>query len=252
EKNPVIGHLNIETAILEPIPTFLDYINGGVDIDIAVSIDFTGSNGDPSDINSFHYMNPERWANDYQKAIYSIGSIIEGYDSDKQFAVFGFGAAFNTSQVSHCFALNGNEAQPYVFEVDGIFEAYGQALPLLKLAGPRMFGPTIEKISKQIRAEIDNNPTAIPRYRFLLILTNGEVSDMDRTTDAIVDASDLPLSIVIVGIGSAEFSGMEKLDADVVRIRNSKGVAAKRDIVQFVQFDKFIDPEIGELLFAAE
>ena len=37
---------------------------------------------------------------------------------------------------------------------------------------------------------------------------------MDRTIGEIVDASTLPLSIVIVGIGSADFSKMEILDAD--------------------------------------
>lgn len=48
----------------------------------------------------------------------------------------------------------------------------------------------------------------------LLILTDGEITDMDDTIKAIVDASFLPMSIIIVGIGSADFTNMEILDAD--------------------------------------
>ena len=35
-----------------------------------------------------------------------------------------------------------------------------------------------------------------------------------QTMDAIVDAAELPMSIVVVGIGDADFTNMEILDAD--------------------------------------
>jgi len=38
--------------------------------------------------------------------------------------------------------------------------------------------------------------------------------DMQASIDAIVAASGLPLSIVVVGVGSADFTSMETLDAD--------------------------------------
>ena len=38
--------------------------------------------------------------------------------------------------------------------------------------------------------------------------------DMQKTIDEIVAASKLPLSIVIVGVGKADFDAMETLDAD--------------------------------------
>lgn len=56
---------------------------------------------------------------------------------------------------------------------------------------------------------------------------------------AIVSASELPLSIIIVGVGNADFSAMEELDGDVVRL-TSNGRQAKRDIVQFVPFRDFL------------
>lgn len=62
---------------------------------------------------------------------------------------------------------------------------------------------------------------------------------MGATIDAIVEASPLPMSIIIVGVGGADFSAMERLDGDDARLTSSSGVAAARDIVQFVPFREF-------------
>ena len=55
----------------------------------------------------------------------------------------------------------------------------------------------------------------------------------------IVDASYLPLSIIIIGVGNANFDAMDVLDGDGKVLRNSRGQPAARDIVQFVPFKKF-------------
>lgn len=46
-------------------------------------------------------------------------------------------------------------------------------------------------------------------YTVLLIVTDGVINDMAQTKEAIVAASDLPLSIIIVGVGEADFSNMQ-------------------------------------------
>nr|XP_053628516.1 copine-9-like [Cherax quadricarinatus] len=73
--------------------------------------------------------------------------------------------------------------------------------------------------------------------------------------EAIVNASALPLSIIIVGIGGAEFDSMDELDGDVVRL-SSHGRYAARDIVQFVPFRDFLmrngDPLTAGLRLARE
>jgi len=45
-------------------------------------------------------------------------------------------------------------------------------------------------------------------------LTDGVIHDMSETKKLIVDAADLPLSIIIVGVGEADFKQMEVLDSD--------------------------------------
>ena len=66
-------------------------------------------------------------------------------------------------------------------------------------------------------------------YTTLLILTDGAVSDVRATVQSLEACSDAPLSIIIVGIGTADFSAMQFLD-DSAR--------GKPDICQFVEFNR--------------
>lgn len=52
------------------------------------------------------------------------------------------------------------------------------------------------------------------QYFVLLMLTDGVLSDMNETKQAIIRASRLPMSIIIVGVGNANFASMRELDAD--------------------------------------
>ena len=71
------------------------------------------------------------------------------------------------------------------------------------------------------------------------MLTDGVLSDMSNTRQAIVQASRLPMSIIIVGVGNADFADMDELDGDNGVLRGPMGEPAKRDIVQFVPFRDF-------------
>ena len=48
----------------------------------------------------------------------------------------------------------------------------------------------------------------------LLILTDGVIHDMESTKTSLINSSHLPLSIIIVGVGNADFNNMEVLDGD--------------------------------------
>lgn len=68
---------------------------------------------------------------------------------------------------------------------------------------------------------------------------------MDETRHAIVQASKLPMSIIIIGVGNADFAAMEFLDGDASVLRSNTGEEAVRDIVQFVPFRDFRNVSIG-------
>jgi len=61
-------------------------------------------------------------------------------------------------------------------------------------------------------------------YHVILILTDGQIHDIQQTKDQIVELSKLPLSIIIIGLGNDDFSNMEQLDGDVYPVTNSQGL----------------------------
>lgn len=84
-------------------------------------------------------------------------------------------------------------------------------------------------------------------YHCMLIITDGEIHDMRETLDVIVEMSKYPVSIIIIGVGNEQFDGMKYLDADNNILRNGKGEAASRDIVQFVKFSDYSHKDISFL-----
>ncbi|XP_072306590.1 copine-3-like isoform X1 [Eucyclogobius newberryi] len=217
--------------------TFLDYVMGGCQLNFTIAIDFTGSNGDPRTPQSLHYIDP-RGYNEYLAAIWAVGNVVQDYDSDKMFPAFGFGAMIPPSwQVSHEFPINFDPSNPFCAGVEGVVQAYQQCLPQVKLYGPTNFSPIINHVAQFGRQAMQQKTAS--QYFVLLIITDGVITDMDQTRSAIVNASRLPMSVIIVGVGGADFSAMEFLDGDDGTLRSAAGEAAMRDIVQFVPFRQF-------------
>lgn len=218
------------------VSSFLDFIQGGCQLNFTVGIDFTASNGDPSQSTSLHYINPYA-PNEYMQALTAVGEIIQDYDSDKLFPSFGFGARIPpTYQVSHQFPLNFNPSNPYCAGLPGLVQAYQTCIQSVQLYGPTNISPIINHVA-HFAMQAAQTPAA-SNYFILLLLTDGVITDMDQTKQAVVAASALPMSIIIVGVGSADFQMMEELDSDD-GVLMSHGKAAQRDIVQFVPFRKF-------------
>uniref|UniRef100_A0A3Q3KHB5 Copine-3 n=1 Tax=Monopterus albus TaxID=43700 RepID=A0A3Q3KHB5_MONAL len=226
------GVVSVKSCKLETQYTFLDYVMGGCQISFTVGIDFTGSNGDPRSPQSLHYLSPDG-LNEYLSALWSVGQVVQDYDTDKLFPAFGFGAklppdyqvSFLTNQPTNC--------------IQGIVEAYRMVLPQLRLSGPTNFSPIINHVASIASNSAQTNTAS--QYFILLILTDGEITDFDQTRDAIVRASQLPLSIIIVGVGPADFKAMELLDGDDGKLKSTTGQPVARDIVQFVPYKKFKD-----------
>uniref|UniRef100_A0A672MHB8 Copine 4 n=1 Tax=Sinocyclocheilus grahami TaxID=75366 RepID=A0A672MHB8_SINGR len=217
--------------------SFLDYIMGGCQIQFTVAIDFTASNGDPRNSCSLHYIHPYQ-PNEYLKALVAVGEICQDYDSDKMFPAFGFGARIPPDfKVSHDFAVNFNEDNPECAGIQGVVEAYQNCLPKIQLYGPTNIAPIIQKVANFASEEMHTKEAM--QYFILLILTDGVITDMADTREAIVHASHLPMSVIIVGVGSADFTDMEMLDGDDGILRSPKGEPVLRDIVQFVPFRNF-------------
>ncbi|XP_064641823.1 copine-3-like isoform X2 [Lineus longissimus] len=238
------GVIILNSVKLTKEHSFLDFIFSGLQINFTVGIDFTGSNGNPSSPNSLHYINPYA-PNEYMQAISSVGAVCQDYDTDKMFPALGFGAFLpHLNDTSHEFAINFNPQNPFCAGVQGIVDAYKNCISKVKLSGPTNAAPIIHHVANFAKQA---QQTEQYSYFVLLMLTDGILTDMNKTKEAIVYASGLPMSIIIVGVGGADFSDMQELDGDDGVLRSPSGHPVKRDIVQFIPFRQFSNTSAAEL-----
>lgn len=138
------------------------------------------SNGKINELDSLHHHNLKE--NQYYQALKSVGDILQFYDSDKQFPTFGFGAKLNLGVdyregASHCFALNGNIFDPECDGLDGVLDAYKNAIKNLNFFGPTHFNEiinTVNNMAEDLKVSQDNQ-----KYIILLIITDGIINDME-------------------------------------------------------------------------
>ena len=184
--------------------------------------------GDPRDPSTLHYISRDGRKNDYEKAISAIVNILAKYDSDQAFPVFGFGAKYG-GVVRHCFQCGPTSE---VHGVNGVLDAYHAVFKSgLIMSGPTVFTEVIQTAAERaISAQNAAQQRGEQAYTILLILTDGAVSDVRATAEVLDQVSNAPLSVVIVGVGNADFSAMRFLD--------DASKPGKRDIAQFVEFNK--------------
>ena len=190
------------------------------------AIDFTASNktagADTFGGLSLHTLD-HPGGNPYESALSIIGKTLSSFDDDNLIPAFGFG-----DQTSKSFGTRPlGEAPCRGFE--GVLSEYRKALQRgIVLSGPTSFAPVIRKAIDLVKASGNE-------LHVLLIIADGQVSEaLDckrETINAIVEASRVPLSIVIVGVGDGPFDQMAAFDDQLPERRF--------DNLQFVDFQPF-------------
>lgn len=214
---------------------------------LIVGIDFTKSNEWTGKISfnrrSLHSI--ETTPNPYQHAISIIGRTLSVFDEDNLIPCFGFGDASTHDQEVFSFYPDNRPC-------DGFEEAlqrYQEIVPNLRLAGPTSFAPIIE-------TAIGIVDSTGGQYHVLLIIADGQVtrsvdtqhgqlSQQERETmNAIVKASDYPLSIVTVGVGDGPWDMMREFDDNIP--------ARAFDNFQFVNFTEIMSRNVPDCRKEAE
>ena len=100
------------------------------------------------------------------------------YDHDKLIPALGFGAAIPpyNSKADHCFALNGDIFNPECDGIDGVMEAYKNAINRVNLYGPTHFASLLDLINEM--TENMNVTQTNQKYNIMLIITDGVINDM--------------------------------------------------------------------------
>mmetsp|Transcript_30324 Transcript_30324/g.61926 ORF Transcript_30324/g.61926 Transcript_30324/m.61926 type:complete len:743 (+) Transcript_30324:153-2381(+) len=185
---------------------FTDYASSGLDIDLCVAIDFTSSNGNPREPGTLHFS-MEGMMNDYEEAIKAIGTTISKYSLSKRFPVWGFGAKYD-GMVRHIFQC-GNA--PEANGVEGVLDAYRSVFESdFIMSGPTVIDLVIKKAASRSKRFHAAASQSSKKYCILLVLTDGMVSDLASTKNLVRAFRGLPLSVVVVGIGRADFTEMQQ------------------------------------------
>ena len=124
-----------------------------------------------------------------------------------------------------CFNINFQN-NPEIHTINNVLSVYRSSLDKLTFTGPTFFEPIINTVIEGISAKENNL-----EYTILLILTDGVIDDIEATILALVMGSFLPLNVIIVGIGEADFSKMVILDGNVVSLVSLNGVKWARDLL---------------------
>ncbi|RZC48012.1 hypothetical protein C5167_040964 [Papaver somniferum] len=187
-----------------------------------VGIDFTKSNewtGAKSFNNkSLHHIS--EISNPYEVAVTVIGGTLSSLNNedDNLIPCFGFGDASTHDKDVFSFYSDQRSCNG----IEEALERYRELVPHVRLAGPTSFAPIIE-------TAIDIVEKSGRRYHVLLIIADGQVtrnSDTEvgqlgqqeqETVDAIVKASEYPLSIVLVGVGDGPWDIMREFDNIIPR-----------------------------------
>ncbi|GAV83961.1 Copine domain-containing protein/zf-C3HC4_3 domain-containing protein [Cephalotus follicularis] len=214
---------------------------------LIVGIDFTKSNewtGARSfHRRSLHHIGDEQ--NPYEKAIAIIGKTLSSFDEDNMIPCFGFGDASTHDQ--EVFSFYPDERFCNGFEE--VLNRYQELVPQLRLAGPTSFAPIIEMAITIVEQSGG-------QYHVLLIIADGQVTrsvdtehghlspQEKKTVEAIVKASEYPLSIILVGVGDGPWDMMKEFDDNIP--------ARAFDNFQFVNFTEIMSKNVDRSRKEAE
>uniref|UniRef100_K1Q8E5 Copine-4 n=1 Tax=Magallana gigas TaxID=29159 RepID=K1Q8E5_MAGGI len=216
KKNTVSGSLRFFQFKIDMQYSLFDFIRGGLQIQPVVAIDFT--------------------ENQYMDAMDTLGAMISQYSSEQQIALYGFGAKWkHKKKVSHCFPL---VKEVFVKGIKSAIGQYEDVLPSLHFSGPTQLAPMLEKAAAL--AESQNMSQNKQVYTVLLVITDGVINDINRTLRRLIAISHLPLSVVFIGVGPADFTLMEQFHIGLdTPLQNKKThEVAVRANTHFVAFRK--------------
>ncbi|KAJ0815368.1 putative von Willebrand factor, type A, copine, von Willebrand factor A-like domain superfamily [Helianthus annuus] len=185
---------------------------------LIVGIDFTKSNewtGERSfNRRSLHSIGDVQ--NPYEQAISIIGKTLPNFDEDNLIPCFGFGDVSTHDQQVFSFYPDSRYCQGF----EDVLRRYREIVPNVRLAGPTSFAPIIEMAMTIVEKSGG-------QYHVLLIIADGQVTrsvDTEygqlsvqerKTVDAIVRASNYPLSIILVGVGDGPWDMMKEFDDNI-------------------------------------
>ncbi|CAI5703845.1 unnamed protein product [Peronospora effusa] len=172
---------------------------------LMIAVDYTTANL-TCDGKNLHSLDPSgESVNPFQDALTRLGRVLVEFDDDRSIQVWGFGDAKTPDNTVFSFT----PAKP----MDGckcfneIWQRYHELTPTITLGEePATLGPVIRHASAVARK--------VTGFHMLIVLISSHLAGehLADTAQAIVDASTLPLVIIVIGMGDGPWDNMKVLD----------------------------------------
>jgi hypothetical protein len=237
---------------------FLDYIKGGCKLNLMFAIDFSVGNGSAEEKESLHYLGAKD-PNSYLEAMQMVGKIVQPYVRHRLIPIWGFGANWKNPSEEFdpdCFPLNQDDNFPEAKGMEETMQLYKDAVPQLKFGGPRNFSKVITAAMDFVKCSQEQQS-----YGVLVMLTCGVNADYDKVEKMLEQVSKSPISVVVIGIGKADFRKLKLLDGDWYSRMETDPVssihcvehvclmiASQRDVISFTVFNHEMRHHIPETL----
>lgn len=191
---------------------------------LIIGVDFTASNewqGRKSfNQNCLHKVMGHKIYNPYQKVIWILGQTLAPFDEDNRIPAYGFGDSQTTDEDVFSFTDDDSACRGF----QQVLDRYNDLVRGITLSGPTSFAPVINRSIDIVRHT--------NKYHILVIIADGQVTEEKPTIEAIVEASNYPLSIVVVGVGDGPWDIMDEFDHRLPK--------RKFDNFRFVDYHKAI------------
>jgi hypothetical protein len=241
DSGSVTGRIQVDKAFASPTKTLVDYMRTGVEFAMSVAIDFSSKNRPKSDPRSLHKLTSD--SNSYLSALKCLTWFFRNFDSNGRYDLYGFGAKVGGSDyVSHYFPVASN-----VVGTEGVEQAYRAVLETLEFSNPCYLHKTLQNLVMPYEHRPMSNSSGPKVYNILVILTQGELDDFEEFKEQLVRASNLPLSVVIVGMGGTAFPQLTTADSDHCLMKSTSGNIEERDFVQRLVYADFKGNDRGFL-----
>ena len=151
-------------------------------------------------------------------------------DEDGMIPVFGFGDMKTTDK--SVFSLAVDSPDGACRGMEEVLKRYAETAVALegKMSGPTSFVPIIEKAIEIVQIT--------KKYHVLIIIADGQVTNVEKNIDAIFRASEYALSIVMVGVGDGPWDDMKIFDDQIPQRRF--------DNFQFVSFNEVCERALAK------
>jgi len=146
--------------------------------------------------------------NPYQQVLSIIGRTLQEFDDDNLIPAYGFGDNFSKDRTVFPFKKSRGGKSTSCKGVEEVLDRYQHWAKKVILAGPTSFAPLIYEAIRLVKVE--------RQYHILVIVADGKVDTRkEETVEAIVAASEWPLSIIMVGVGDGPWDTMEEFDDEL-------------------------------------